>query len=175
MKWKELKKMGTEKHRKNEVKKVKIAVITVSTTRNLSTDKSGAWIKKRAIKEGHQVVLHKVIPDDIEAVVNTALDTINQLNPNAILFTGGTGISSGDVTVEALQPLFAKELVAFGFIFAQLSFQEIDSAAVLSRSCAGIIGHTAVFCMPGSLKACKLACREIIFPEIGHIIKHITE
>ena len=89
--------------------------------------------------------------------------------------SGGTGISPKDVTIEAVRPLFSKELTGFGPIFAQLSFEQIDSAAILSRATAGIIKNSVVFCMPGSIKACKLACNELIFPELGHLIKHIKE
>jgi molybdenum cofactor biosynthesis protein B len=89
--------------------------------------------------------------------------------------SGGTGIGPQDVTIEAVRPLFDKELSAFGVLFAMLSFEEIDSAAFLSRATAGIIGPTIVFNLPGSLKACKLACRNLIFPEIGHLIKHLQE
>jgi len=71
--------------------------------------------------------------------------------------------------------MFNKTLSAFGVLFAQLSFDEIDSAAIMSRATAGIIGQTVIFCMPGSLNACKLACTALIFPELGHIIKHISE
>jgi len=91
------------------------------------------------------------------------------------LLTGGTGISGKDVTIEAVKTLFEKELTAFGPLFAQLSFEEIDSAALLSRASAGVIGKTILFCMPGSLKACKLACKALIFPELGHLVMHIQE
>ena len=89
--------------------------------------------------------------------------------------TGGSGISPKDVTIEAVKPLFEKELTAFGVLFAQLSFEEIDSAAILSRATAGIANNSIIFCMPGSIKACKLACKNLIFPELGHILKHIKE
>ena len=89
--------------------------------------------------------------------------------------TGGTGISNKDVTIEAVRPLFSKEITAFGAIFSQLSFEEIDSAALLSRATAGVIEKTVVFCMPGSLNACKLACKALIFPELGHLVKHTHE
>jgi molybdenum cofactor biosynthesis protein B len=71
--------------------------------------------------------------------------------------------------------MFEKELTAFGPLFAQLSFEEIDSAALLSRAAAGLVGNTILFCMPGSLKACKLACKILIFPELGHLVKHVLE
>jgi molybdenum cofactor biosynthesis protein B len=100
---------------------------------------------------------------------------LSELSPDAILITGGTGITKKDVTVEAVTPLFDKELMAYAVLFAKLSYQEIGSAAILSRATAGIIKNSVLFCMPGSLKACKLACNLLIFPELGHIIKHIRE
>ena len=89
-----------------------------------------------------------------------------------MIITGGTGISPQDVTIEAVRPLFAKELPAFGVLFTQLSFEEVDSAAILSRAAAGVIGRCVVFCIPGSIKACQLACKNLIFPELGHLIRH---
>ncbi len=76
------------------------------------------------------------------------------------------------MTIEAIRPLFAKELTAFGNLFAHLSYEEIHSAAILSRACDGVIGKTVVFCIPGSLNACKLACDKLILPELGHLIRH---
>ena len=167
--------MGTTEHRAKAPKKVKVGIITVSTTRTLSDDKSGHWISKRAGKEGHQVVFHQVVPDEVEAIITTVLEAIRGHDPQILLLTGGTGISSKDVTIEAVRPLFEKELTAFNPLFAQLSFEDIDSAALLSRATAGVIGKTILFCMPGSLKACKLACKNLIFPELGHLVKHIYE
>ncbi len=141
----------------------------------MDTDKSGLWIKKRAEKEGHQVVFHQVIADDSEKIVQTVLNVIRHENLQALLLTGGTGISPKDVTIEAIRPLFDKELTAFGPIFSQLSFEDIDSAAIMSRATAGIIEQTVVFCMPGSLPACRLACKSLIFPELGHLVKHIFD
>ncbi len=167
--------MGWKDHKKGTAKSVGIGIITVSTTRTLADDKSGAWISKLAGKEGHKVVYHQVVPDEIKTITETVLNVIRDYNPHAIFMTGGTGISPNDVTIEAVEPLFEKELTAFAAIFAQISCEVIDSAAILSRATAGIIGKTVVFCMPGSLKACKLACNALIFPELGHIIKHINE
>lgn len=167
--------MGTKAHKKSAPDKVKVGIITVSTTRTLADDKSGRWISKRAKKEGHEVVFHNVIPDETETITSTVLDVIRDYEPQVLLLTGGTGISSKDVTIEAIRPMFKKELTAFGPLFAQLSFEEIDSAALLSRATAGVIGKTILFCMPGSLKACKLACKALIFPELGHLVKHVHE
>jgi len=167
--------MNTLLHKQNLPKNIKVAVISVSTTRGIAEDKSGAWIKKQAKKEGHEVMIHQTVKDDIEAIRELTLNVTEKVSPDAIIMTGGTGISPKDVTIEAVKPLFEKELTAFGTLFTQLSFEEIDSAAILSRATAGIFKNTIIFCMPGSIKACKLACNALIFPELGHLLKHIRE
>ncbi|MDM8551001.1 molybdenum cofactor biosynthesis protein B [Desulfobacterales bacterium HSG2] len=167
--------MGTKEHKKDAVKHVRLGIITISTTRTLTEDKSGRWIGEQAQNAGHEVVFHQVIPDDAKTISKMVPDVIRNHAPHALLLTGGTGVSMKDVTIEAVKPLFEKELTAFGVLFAQLSFEDIGSAAILSRSTAGVIGKTAVFCMPGSLKACQLACTSLIFPELGHIAKHVYE
>jgi len=167
--------MGIKKHKAAAPRKVSIGIVTVSSTRSLEDDKSGRWIGKRANKEGHDVVLHRIVPDDAEAITEIIHKIINDGDAQVVLLTGGTGISSKDVTIEAIRPILTKELTAFGPLFAQLSFEQIDSAALLSRATAGLIGETVLFCIPGSLKACKLACKALIFPEIGHLVKHIQE
>jgi len=167
--------MSTLLHKRETPGNIKVAVISVSTTRKLSEDKSGAWIEKQARKEGHEVVIHQVVTDEVMAIQELVHHVTDKINPNVIIMTGGTGISPRDVTIEAVRPLFEKELTAFGTLFATLSFEEIDSAAILSRATAGIIKEAIVFCMPGSLKACKLACNNLIFPELGHLLKHIKE
>jgi molybdenum cofactor biosynthesis protein B len=167
--------MGTQHHKAKAPVTVKIGIITVSSTRTLENDRSGHWINQRAKKEKQDVIFHLVIPDETEIIIKTVLDGIRDHVPDAILLTGGTGISRKDVTIEAVRPLFSKELTAFGPIFAQLSFEEIDSAAILSRATAGVIEKTVLFCIPGSLNACKLACKALIFPELGHLVKHLRD
>lgn len=167
--------MSTKEHKKQAPDNIKVAVISVSTTRNLSQDKSGAWIKEQAKKEGVEVVIHQMVTDDIDAIEELIKHVTEKIRPHAVIMTGGTGIAPKDVTIEAVRPLFKKELTAFGVLFAQLSFEEIDSAAILSRATAGIIEDSIVFCMPGSIKACKLACNNLIFPELGHLVKHMKE
>lgn len=167
--------MGTQAHKEKALKTLNIGVFSMSSTRNLSEDKSGLWIVEQAKMLGHTIVCHEVIPDDQERIIHAVKQAIHKHNPHALLLTGGTGISPKDVTIEAVKPLFDKELTAFAVLFANLSFQEIGAAAMLSRAIAGIIGKTAVFCMPGSLKACQLACNTLIFPEIGHLSAHLIE
>ena len=165
--------MGIHHHRKDAPGALTVAVVTVSTSRTLKEDKSGHWIADQSAKEGHSVVYHQVIPDEAPVIARTVLDLAERKKCQVILVTGGTGISDADVTIEAVRPLLDKELAAFGVLFAQLSFEEIDSAALLSRATAGRVGKTLVFCMPGSLNACKLACKALIFPELGHLMKHV--
>jgi len=152
-----------------------IAVLTVSTTRTMDTDKSGEWIIKKIKKEGHRLETHLIVPDDKEIIQKTVLDLSNQPLINAILISGGTGIGIDDVTIEAVSPLFTKNIPAFGYIFSNLSYEAIDSAALLSRATAGCINETVVFCMPGSINAVKLACKQLIFDELTHIFHHIYE
>jgi molybdenum cofactor biosynthesis protein B len=167
--------MGTQEHKNSAPKSVKIGIIAVSTTRALENDASGLWMRRQAIAEGHQVLFHRVVTDDPTVIAQTIRQEIQNHLPQVLLLTGGTGISGRDVTIEAVRPMFSKELSAFGPLFAQLSFDQIKSAAILSRATAGIVGETVVFCMPGSLGACKLACNELIFPELGHLVRHILK
>ena len=122
--------MGTKEHKKGTLKVLKIAIISVSSTRTIAEDDSGLWMKKMSEKEGHTVVLHRVVPDDKKYITAALFDAINLSDAQAVLLTGGTGISSKDVTIEAISPLFQKELTAFGPVFAQLSLEKIDSAAI---------------------------------------------
>jgi molybdenum cofactor biosynthesis protein B len=167
--------VGTREHKKEAPKSVTIAILTVSSTRGQAEDKSGRWISEHARKEGHEVIFHQVIPDDAEIISAAVKKVIQDKAPQVLLMTGGTGITKKDVTIEAVSPLFVKELTAFGPLFAQFSTQQIGSAAILSRATAGLIATTVVFCMPGSLNACKLACSQLIFPELGHLVKHVHD
>ncbi|MCP3951546.1 MAG: MogA/MoaB family molybdenum cofactor biosynthesis protein [Desulfobacterales bacterium] len=167
--------MGLKFHKSTAPAAVDVAVVSVSSSRSLKEDKAGHWIVKAATQEGHRVVYHQVVKDDADLLRGTLIDLVASSGARVILVTGGTGLSDADVTIEATKPLLEKELTAFSVLFAQLSFDQIDSAAILSRATAGRIGRSLVFCMPGSLNACKLACQELIFPEIGHMVRHIDK
>jgi molybdenum cofactor biosynthesis protein B len=167
--------MGVNEHKKQAPRSVTLGIISVSTTRALIDDTSGQWIREHAEEKGHTVVFHQVIPDDAAKITAILKEKIKESKPQVILMSGGTGITKKDVTIEAVSPLFNKELSAFGPLFAKLSMEEIDSAAIMSRATAGVIGNTVVLCMPGSLNACRLACSKLIFPELGHLVKHIQD
>lgn len=166
--------MSSKAHKAHTPKSLNLAILTVSTTRSLSDDKSGHWLRKQAGKK-HKVIFHDVVTDDRYVIAQAIGAVIQEHRPHVIVVNGGTGISPSDVTIEAVQPMFDKELSAFGSLFSLLSYEEIDSAAVLSRATAGIVDQTLVFCLPGSLNACKLAWKELISPELGHIVKHMQE
>ena len=164
--------MTAVSHKTSTPQRLAVGILTVSTTRTLKDDKSGHWMARRAEREGHRVVAHHVVPDEARSIAEALGIIIDAHQPHAIIVTGGTGIAPADVTIEAVRPLFNKELTAFGPLFAQLSFEQIDSAAIMSRATAGMVGQSVVFCLPGSLNACKLACKALIFPELGHLAKH---
>jgi len=165
--------MGVEEHKQSAFTTVTLGIITLSTTRGIAEDDSGNWMAEQARIKGHDLLFHQVLPDDAQVIRQTVSSLIEDNDPDVILMNGGTGTSPQDVTIEAVRPLFQKELTAFGALFAHLSYAEIGSAALLSRASAGIIRSTALFCMPGSIKACRLACNSLIFPELGHLVKHI--
>ena len=152
-----------------------IAVLTISDTRTEANDESGDTLIARLEGVGHTLAARAVIIDDPARIAKQVTDWANKDGIDVIITNGGTGVTGRDVTPEALRPLFDKELSAFGVLFAQLSYEEIDSAAILSRATAGVAKGVILFCMPGSVKACKLACKELIFPELGHLVKHVRE
>ena len=146
------------------------AVITVSSSRKPETDTSGKTLIDLLSAAGIGVTHYSVIPDDVERIrseVHLALS-----RANCIIVTGGTGLTPDDVTIEAVAPLLEKTIDGFGELFRLKSYEEIGTAAILSRAIAGVVGGRAVFCTPGSTKAVTLAAREIIIPEIRHILTH---
>jgi len=167
--------MSTKAHKRQAPSRLKVGILTISTTRTIDNDISGQWIKRQAEKERHTVVCHRVVTDNISAIRGALCAAMNEFGPQLIILSGGTGMAGKDVTIEAVRPLFRKELAAFGPVVAQLSFEQIDSAAILSRATAGIVGKAVVFCIPGSKDACQLICRALIFPEAGHLVKHLKE
>ena len=167
--------MGVSGHRRQSLENLRVGILTMTSSRTLAEDKSGAWIRSQAEKEGHQVVFHGLVKDSEEDIRMALRDAIRNHSPHAMILNGGTGITKTDVTIEAVTPMFRKTLTAFSTLFTMLSFEEIDTAAILSRSTAGIVADTVVFCLPGSLAACKLGCRSIIFPELGHVVKHVRD
>ena len=141
---------------------VNIAVLTVSDTRTMQTDTSGAYLQKALEEEGHTLVDRKIVVDDIYQMRAIVTAWIADPAINVILTTGGTGFTGRDSTPEALSPLFDKTIEGFGELFRQLSYDEIGTSTVQSRCLAGLSNNTAIFCLPGSTGACKTGWQGII-------------
>jgi len=146
------------------------AVITVSTTRKEADDTSGRTASALFSGAGIPVSFYRIVPDHDEAIKAALDDAL--LTANCIVFTGGTGLTPDDRTIEAVAPVFEKVMDGFGELFRQKSVAEVGTAVILSRATAGVIQGRAVFCIPGSTKAVRLAVEEIIIPQIRHIISH---
>jgi molybdenum cofactor biosynthesis protein B len=160
-----------EKHKHEAPKNLKIALITVSTTRNEETDLSGNLLKDILEEKGHSITDYAVVPDLKKDITQTVKKFVDN-GAEAVIVNGGTGIAPADVTIEALKPLFTKEIVAFGQLFTKFSYKEIGTACVNSRATAGIIDRRPVYCIPGSPAACRLATEKLIIPDIGHTVMH---
>ncbi|ANU22076.1 MogA/MoaB family molybdenum cofactor biosynthesis protein [Planococcus donghaensis] len=155
---------------------VRIAVLTVSDTRTEETDTGGQLIQKMAKDHKFIVSDYAIVPDDVTIIQLTISDWLGQGDIDAIITTGGTGIAKRDVTLEAVQPLFEKEITGFGELFRYVSFTEdVGTKALLSRATAGVAHDKAIFVLPGSRGAIKLAMERLILPEIQHIYSELTK
>lgn len=155
---------------------VRCAILTISDTRTPDTDHSGDRIRDIITEFGHSVVQRMIVPDDPENIRTSLESWIVDHEVEAILATGGTGVSRRDNTIEVVREMLDAELDGFGELFRMLSWQEVRSAAMLSRAIGGVVirgadrgGDTLVFAMPGSVNACEIATRKLIAPELGHL------
>jgi molybdenum cofactor biosynthesis protein B len=146
------------------------AVLTISDTRTRADDRSGDLIQERLEAAGHRVVERAIVRDEPAAVRAAVLRGIARREIDAVLATGGTGVAPRDGSVEAVEPLLHKRLDGFGELFRKLSLDDIGAAAQLSRAVAGTAGRTAVFLMPGSSGAVRLALEQLILPELPHVV-----
>ena len=143
-------------------------VITVSDSRTPSNDSTGELVAKLLERHGHSVVNRRLVADDIGAIRAALMSGVADTAIDVVVFAGGTGVSSRDVTPEAIEPLFVRKLPGFGEVFRQISFQEIGAAALLSRATAGVIETTLVFALPGAPAACEVAVDKLVGPMLGH-------
>ncbi|ULO09950.1 molybdenum cofactor biosynthesis protein MoaB [Paenibacillus sp. 19GGS1-52] len=165
---------SVDEHRREAPQSVACYIITVSDTRTLETDTGGALIQSLLEQAGYTVAGRTIVKDDYEEIRELVYKNSVHSGIEAVLLTGGTGISPRDTTYEAVASLLDKSLPGFGEIFRYLSFTEdIGSAAILSRAIAGTIGSTAIFSMPGSEGAVKLAMERLIIPELRHVMREI--
>lgn len=168
------------RHKSSSLNKLNFIIFICSTSRSIQQkgkiiDISGRKIKIALIKAGHNVISKKIIPDNKIKIISALKEALDYAEVHAIIFSGGTGINSRDITIETISPFFEKTLPGFGEIFRQVSYSEIGSSAVLSRAIAGIISGKIVYCIPGSPNSVKIAVDRLILPESAHIVKHIRE
>lgn len=143
-----------------------LRVLTVSDTRTLETDRGGALIEETLRGAGHRIVERALVPDDVETIRGFVRAAIEARDTDAVLITGGTGLTRRDVTPEAVAPLVTKAIPGFGELFRQLSFAEIGPSTIQSRADAAFCENLLVFLLPGSPSAVRLALERIIVPEL---------
>ena len=147
---------------------LKIAVLTISDTREMADDKSGATLSERIKAAGHIVVERSIVQDDVEAIRARVKAWIEDKFIDVVITTGGTGFTGRDVTPEAVEPLFEKKMDAFAALFLMVSFRKIGTSAIQTRATAGLANSTYIFCLPGSPGACKDAWDEILVHQLDY-------
>ncbi|WP_076420214.1 molybdenum cofactor biosynthesis protein B [Colwellia sp. UCD-KL20] len=154
------------KHEKSAFIPLSIAVLTVSDTRDESTDTSGQTLVERVTSAGHNLAAKKIVKDDVYQLRSVVSQWIADDNIHAIITTGGTGFTERDNTPEALLPLFDKNVEGFGEIFRAISLSEIGTSTIQSRAFGGIANKTVILCVPGSTNACKTAWDKLIAEQL---------
>jgi len=149
---------------------VNIALLTISDTRTYENDTSGKLLRQRVLDSGHAVIAQQIVPDDIYQIRSVISQWIADADINAIITTGGTGLTGRDGTPEAVKVLFDKEIEGFGELFRQISFTDIKTSTIQSRAVAGVANATFIFSLPGSSGACKTAWDEILKDQLD--IRH---
>jgi molybdenum cofactor biosynthesis protein B len=167
--------MGLRHHRDMAPGTVVVGLLTVSDTRTPGTDDSGRLCAEMCRAAGHDVASSRIVPDDPAQVRGALGDILADARVQAVLVNGGTGISRRDRTYEAVAGMLEGRLDGFGELFRALSFREIGPAAMLSRAVAGHVRGRAIFCMPGSPAAVRLALESLILPELGHVVAELEK
>ena len=173
---------STKKHKASAPKQLNFAVFVCSTSRyqemqrgEKTDDASGDTIETLLSNSGHRVLPRKIIADDKSMIEEAVYSVLSSAELDAAVFCGGTGIAPKDVTIETVQPFLEKTLPGFGEIFRRLSYDEMGSAAVMSRAVAGVAKGKVLFCIPGSPDAVRVAVEMLILPEAPHIVRHARE
>jgi len=150
-------------------------VLTVSDTRTDANDTGGQAVRELLERAGHSVSGHAIVKDEPSQVTAIVRRQLADQATQVIITTGGTGISARDTTYEAVTGLLEKQLDGFGELFRMISFHQIGSAAMMSRATAGTVGRKAIFVLPGSPAAVRLAMEKLIVPELGHIVQQLSK
>ncbi len=160
-------------HRESAPRSIGCFVLTISDSKTPETDTSGALIRERLAQAGHTVVGHAIVRDEPSQVTAVIRAGCADAAVEAFILTGGTGVTSRDSTFEAVEALLDKRLTGFGELFRVLSYQEVGAAAMLSRAQGGVVQGRALFSLPGSPNACRLALEKLILPELGHVLREV--
>jgi molybdenum cofactor biosynthesis protein B len=167
--------MSQAEHKARAPSSVRCVVVTISDTRTEETDTSGRAIAELLTAAGHTVAGRAIVKDDADLVRGTIERHLAIPDVQVVITTGGTGITSRDSTYEAVSGLMQKRLDGFGELFRMLSFQQIGSAAIMSRACAGLVAGRIVVSLPGSEAAVRLAMERLLLPELGHLVQQATK
>lgn len=162
-------------HKAQGPRSVRCFIVTVSDTRTEANDTGGRAIADLLTAAGHVVAGRSIVRDDAELVRDVVVRQVANADVQAIITTGGTGISSRDNTYEAINAMLQKRLDGFGELFRMLSYEQIGSAAMMSRACAGLVAGHIVIALPGSEAAVRLAMERLIIPELGHMVQQATK
>ena len=161
---------SVHRHRESAPEHVRLAVLTISDTRTPENDTGGDTIEELMRGAGHEIVERRIVRDDAARIRTEIVNLLARPDADAVITTGGTGISARDTTYEVVDRMIEKKLDGFGEIFRALSYEEIGAAAILSRAVAGTVGAKLVACLPGSRNAVRLAVEKLLIPEISHVI-----
>jgi molybdopterin adenylyltransferase len=167
--------MSEAEHKAQAPSSVGCFVVTISDTRTLETDVSGKTIADLVAAAGHKVSGRTIVKDDADLVRATIERHLAAPDVQVIITTGGTGISSRDSSYEAITSLLQKRLDGFGELFRMLSYEQIGSAAIMSRACAGVVAGRIVAALPGSEAAVRLAMEKLLIPELGHLVQQAAK
>ena len=165
---------AAQEHKSFAPKSVRCYVLTVSDTRTPETDTSGLAIRELLAGAGHVVTGHAIVRDEPQQVTALVTAAVDDDRTQVIITTGGTGITSRDGTYEAVDRLLEKRLDGFGELFRMLSFEDIGPAAMMSRATAGTAKGKAIFVLPGSQNAVRLAMARLILPELPHVVQQVS-
>ena len=161
---------SVHRHRESAPEHVRVAVLTISDTRTPETDTGGDIAQKLLDGAGQEVVERRIVRDEVAGIRNELVDLLARSDVDAVLTTGGTGISARDTTYEVVDRMIEKKLDGFGEVFRMLSYEEIGSAAIMSRALAGSVGSKFLASLPGSRNAVKLAVEKLLVPELAHVV-----
>ena len=167
--------MSVHEHHQASARSLHCAVLTVSDTRTLDTDKGGALVVELLTLAGHSATAREIIPDEPATMTDLVRRWVADESIDAVLITGGTGISPRDQTFETISALVTKPLPGYGELFRMLSYEEIGPAAMLSRAVGGACERTLVLTMPGSTAAVRLAMEKLIVPELAHLVHEVNK